>query len=124
MGKRIRTFKGKVIDIDEVRNRNEDAIAVGNMNVNARGDELDEWGNVVKQRDEVARRKNTAMSRKSTEASIISSFEDDEEDYELSDDPKINQARKPQPPRQPEKKSESKDKVDTSKKADETDLDD
>lgn len=130
MGKNLRTFKGRVVDIDEVKNKNLDTIAVGNMNVNARGDELDEWGNVVKPRDEVARKKNSSMSRSSTEASVISTFEDDEDDYEIKDDPSVLNSRqknvrpndkKPEPK---EQKTDPKQSKEDTKKADETDLDD
>lgn len=89
MGKKIRSFRGKMVDMDDIRRRNEDAIAVGNMNVNARGDELDEWGKVIKSRDQVARDKNSSMSRTSTSASVISSFEDDDDMYEIKDDPNV-----------------------------------
>lgn len=43
-----RTAMGKLVDIDMVRLANEDVIAVGNMRVNARGDELGAGGKVVK----------------------------------------------------------------------------
>ena len=45
-----RTAMGKPVDIDMVRLANEDVIAVGNMRVNARGDELGPGGKVVKPR--------------------------------------------------------------------------
>ena len=35
-----RTMQGRYIDIEKLRGANEDARAVGNMNVNARGDVL------------------------------------------------------------------------------------
>lgn len=47
MGKIYRTAQGKNIDIDNLRLNNEDSIAVGNMKVNARGDELGPGGQVA-----------------------------------------------------------------------------
>ena len=130
MGKNIRTFRGKMIDMDDIRRKNEDAIAVGNMNVNARGDELDEWGKVIKSRDQVAREKNSSMSRKSSNASVISTFEDDDDMYEIKDDPNVlAKNRNKSTSTKAEIKTESK--VDdkkappkaSDKSADETDLD-
>ena len=53
MGNIYRTANGKRIDIDSVRTLNENAIAIGNMKVNARGDQLGPGGKVVKTRDQV-----------------------------------------------------------------------
>jgi hypothetical protein len=47
MGKIYRTAQGKNVDIDNLRLNNEDSIAVGNMKVNARGDELGPGGQVA-----------------------------------------------------------------------------
>jgi hypothetical protein len=52
--KRIyKTALGKAVDIDQLRLTNEDVIAVGNMKVNARGDELGPGGEVLRSRNEV-----------------------------------------------------------------------
>ena len=48
-----RTALGKQIDIDKVRLMNEETVAIGNMRVNARGDELDRNGQVKKTKDQV-----------------------------------------------------------------------
>lgn len=53
MGKQYRSARGKAIDMDQLRLQNEDVIAVGNMKVNARGDELGFGGKVVRSRNEV-----------------------------------------------------------------------
>lgn len=48
MSKRVyRTALGQEIDMDKLRLQHEDSIAVGNMKVNARGDELGPGGIVV-----------------------------------------------------------------------------
>tara|TARA_B100001057_G_C22824144_1_gene940668 strand:- start:653 stop:1162 length:510 start_codon:yes stop_codon:yes gene_type:complete len=54
MAKRTyRTANGKQVDMDTLALKNETVIAVGNMNVNARGDVLGQGGRIVKSREEV-----------------------------------------------------------------------
>ena len=52
MSKRVyKTANGKVINIDAIIAQNEESIAVGNMRVNARGDELGPGGRIERSRD-------------------------------------------------------------------------
>jgi hypothetical protein len=44
---------GKVVDIDNILLKNEEVIAIGNMKVNARGDELGPGGKIVRTRDQI-----------------------------------------------------------------------
>ncbi len=44
---------GKHIDMDQIRLTNEEVIAVGNMKVNARGDELGPGGEITRSRNQV-----------------------------------------------------------------------
>jgi len=53
MKKIYRSAQGKPIDMDALRLKNEEVIAVGNMKVNARGDELGPGGVVVRTRNQV-----------------------------------------------------------------------
>jgi hypothetical protein len=53
MGRRYRTAQGKAVDLDGLILVNERTIAVGNMGVNARGDELGPGGIVVNTRNQV-----------------------------------------------------------------------
>lgn len=53
MAKSYRSALGKPIDMDTLRLANEETIAVGNMKVNARGDELGPGGKIVKTRNQV-----------------------------------------------------------------------
>ena len=54
MAKReYKTAGGKSIDFDTLSLKGEETIAVGNMNVNARGDKLGTGGEIVKPREEV-----------------------------------------------------------------------
>ncbi|CAB4130223.1 hypothetical protein UFOVP116_331 [uncultured Caudovirales phage] len=52
MGSQYRTASGQVIDMEALRLKNESVIAIGNMRVNARGDELGPGGEVVKDRNQ------------------------------------------------------------------------
>lgn len=51
--KTYKSARGQIIDLDNLRLKNEKSIAVGNMKVNARGDELGKGGKVVKGRNQV-----------------------------------------------------------------------
>lgn len=53
MGRRYRTAQGKAVDLDGLILVNEKTIAVGNMGINARGDELGPGGVVVNTRNQV-----------------------------------------------------------------------
>ena len=55
MKKVYRSARGRYIDMEKLRLTNEETVAVGNMKVNARGDELGFGGEVVKSRNEVMR---------------------------------------------------------------------
>lgn len=53
-----RTARGIPIDMDRIRLANEHTIAVGNMKVNARGDQLGAGGKVIKTRQQIMAEKN------------------------------------------------------------------
>lgn len=53
MKKTYRSALGKAIDMDNLRLSNEETIAIGNMKVNARGDELGPGGQIVRTRNQV-----------------------------------------------------------------------
>jgi len=53
--KQYKTMQGVSIDMDLLRQRNELTPAVGNVRVNARGDELGPGGKIIKKREEVLR---------------------------------------------------------------------
>lgn len=48
-----RTMRGKVINMDQLREKHGLTPAVGNMKVNARGDELGKGGKIIRTREEV-----------------------------------------------------------------------
>ena len=53
--KLYRTMQGRMVDIEKLRAANEDIRAVGNMNVNARGDVLGPGNTVLKTKEQVMR---------------------------------------------------------------------
>lgn len=54
MSKRVyRSMQGKVVDMELLSQKNELAPAVGNVRVNARGDELGPGGQIVRKREEI-----------------------------------------------------------------------
>lgn len=112
MGKKVRSYKGKVIDFDEfmATNNRENTQAVGNMDVNARGDVIDSKGKVIKTREEVAREYN----KQTTKAVVSSSLLDDIDEgvTELKDDPRVLNRKKAE--------AEQKSKAKTTKKEDDT----
>lgn len=48
-----RTMQGRMVDMDKLMHQNELTPAVGNMRVNARGDELGNGGKIVRKREDV-----------------------------------------------------------------------
>ena len=53
MGRTYKTMQGKEIDMEKLTLVNELTPAVGNVRVNARGDELGPGGKIVKTREEI-----------------------------------------------------------------------
>ena len=53
MAKAYRTMRGREVDFEKLSLRNENTPAVGNMRVNARGDELGAGGKIIKTREQI-----------------------------------------------------------------------
>ena len=53
MGKTYTSVRGKEIDMEKLSLQNETAPAVGNLKVNARGDELGPGGKIVRTREQI-----------------------------------------------------------------------
>ena len=53
MGKTYTSMRGKAVDMEKLNLQNELLPAVGNVKVNARGDELGPGGKIVKTREEI-----------------------------------------------------------------------
>jgi hypothetical protein len=50
-----RSMQGKVVDMNKLVMQNEMAVAVGNVKVNARGDELGAGGKIIRKREDILR---------------------------------------------------------------------
>jgi len=64
-----RSANGKTVDMGAIRLQNEKVRAVGNMRVNARGDEIDDNNNVIRKKSEQVKgqyQKQTAQLRPSS----------------------------------------------------------
>ena len=53
MVKAYRTMRGREVDFEKLSLRNETTPAVGNMRVNARGDELGAGGKIIRTREQI-----------------------------------------------------------------------
>jgi hypothetical protein len=67
MAKSYRTMRGKEVDMDALLERNQLMPAVGNVKMNARGDELGPGGKIVRKREDIvnAYYENNPMAKKS-----------------------------------------------------------
>ena len=79
MSKKVKTYKGKIIDYDELMSRNQEVQAVGNMETNARGDVIDARGRVLKTRDDVVREYNKNTEKSVVKSSLLDDIDDDAE---------------------------------------------
>lgn len=64
--KQYRSMRGKQVDMDMLRKRNELTPAVGNARVNARGDELGPGGKIIKKREQVMKEHYKTAGKVST----------------------------------------------------------
>lgn len=53
MSKTYRTAQGKQVNLEAILSKNEKVPAIGNMSVNARGDEIDSKGNIIKAKNHI-----------------------------------------------------------------------
>lgn len=63
MSKLYKSSRGKSIDLDKLKLANEGVIAVGNMKINARGDELGPGGTIVATKNQLADRAYNNVSQ-------------------------------------------------------------
>lgn len=91
MGKKYRTSRGQVVDYGAMLNNNERVPAIGNMNVNARGDEIAPDGTIIKTRDQIMREYHNLSTMVPSDGDIPESsnqaVEDDWEDWEPVSEP-------------------------------------
>jgi len=53
MNKTYKSFQGKEVDMEKIMRNNELMPAVGNVRVNARGDELGPGGKIIRKREQI-----------------------------------------------------------------------
>ena len=90
-----RTAQGKIVDLGALEVQNEHVRAVGNMNVNARGDKLDADGNVISTRSQQVNR-NLNRTTNATAGPIPNSSRAHKEDaaaVRAAEQEKIEKAR-------------------------------
>ena len=58
-----KTAQGRMLNMDNLRLQHENERAVGNMGVNARGDQIDNRGNIVRGRNEVVRERYNQIDK-------------------------------------------------------------
>ena len=78
--KTYRTANGRMVDFGALLSQNENVPALGNMNVNARGDEITPDGNIVKTREDVMREYHAMNTMIPQDGSIPESAESIVED--------------------------------------------
>lgn len=106
----LRSFKGKMVESAEVFGAQETP-SLGNMNTNARGDLIDEHGNIVKTHDQLNREYHTDNKKSVKRSSLLDDIDDDEINFE----PPTKQAPKPkkaEPKATEQKAAESKTEQD------------
>jgi len=97
MGNKYRTAHGKTIDIDNLRLVNEKTIAVGNMKVNARGDQLGRGGEIVQTRNQTMTQQYSRLQTPiASGAASVPNLAPDGENF---DPPEIQEEVKPLEPR-------------------------
>lgn len=90
-----RTAQGKIVDLGALEVQNEHVRAVGNMNVNARGDKLDADGNIISTRSQQVNR-NLNRTTNATSGPIPTSSRSQKEDaaaVRAAEQEKIEKAR-------------------------------
>ena len=71
-----RSMQGKEVDMQKLVMQNEMTVAVGNVKVNARGDELGPGGKIVKKREDVLRAAENALPNQVNTRSQVKNVED------------------------------------------------
>jgi hypothetical protein len=88
--KQHRSMRGKFVDMDLLRKRNELTPAVGNARVNARGDELGPGGQIIKKREAIIKEHYDTAGKVSNQSGRAKAKVDEteltEEEKELVDD--------------------------------------
>lgn len=71
-----RSMQGKEVDMQKLVLQNEMTVAVGNVKVNARGDELGAGGKIIKKREDVLREPTKSVPDQINTRNAIKNVED------------------------------------------------
>ena len=71
MAKTYRTAKGRNVDIGALLNQNEDVRAVGNMNVNARGDLIDSQNKTIERKNKQVQKQYRKQIRNTVTDDVV-----------------------------------------------------
>jgi len=78
MAAQHRSARGIPVDMDRLRLANETSIAVGNMKVNARGDQLGPGGKIVKTRAQILAEKNKLYGSLADDTPVLESIPEEQ----------------------------------------------
>jgi hypothetical protein len=67
---KYKSYRGKMVDMDELRRKHEKTVAAGNMSVNAKGDTIGPGGQVLETTQRKARKHYTTTQTSRTSVSI------------------------------------------------------
>lgn len=82
MGKHYKTYKGRKVDMDELRLKHDKTVAGGNMGVNAAGDKLGPGGEVVEPANARVRKHYKTTKKTQTTTSLKGSLENEEKEFQ------------------------------------------
>lgn len=71
-----RSMQGKEVDMQKLVMQNEMTIAVGNVKVNARGDELGPGGKIIKKREDVLREPTNSVPNQISTRNAVKNIDD------------------------------------------------
>lgn len=71
-----RSMQGKEVDMNKLVNQNEMTVAVGNVRVNARGDELGPGGRIIRKREDVLREQTRVSAPAQNASTRVKNVED------------------------------------------------
>ena len=103
-----KTHGGQTIDMEAIIAQNESARAVGNMMTNARGDQLDEKGNIVKTAQEIAGESHVNPIVQTNQSIKDLGFTPEPGATPMADNVQPQPKAKAEPKPAPKKKAESK----------------
>ncbi|BDR25757.1 hypothetical protein EST35_0289 [Pseudomonas phage vB_PaeM_PA5oct] len=85
---------GVLVDMDSLRIQNENVVAVGNMNVNAKGDKLGPGGEIIETAAERVHRYHSEHQTETATASIKPNLDEEDEHEEVVQSKKVTKEKR------------------------------